>query len=339
MKTFKKIAVVIISSIVLIVFFSVGLLVGGRAGYFLCFSSLISGYAAESYEVKLHTENFTDIPYGTDQRNVLDIYVPETGKGPFPVLLFFHGGRWTANSKDSFSYIAAPYLANGIIFVSASYRLSPEHPYPAALLDCRKTVEWIYRHIKEYGGDPERIFVSGHSAGAHLCSLITADNNWIGKSDLPHDLIKGCIVVSGPTDLNLIRYREVRHFVTDRSLLSEASPINHVKKGLPPFLIVYGTGDIMVPPRIPREFIARLKGFEVPVVEVALMLRTHTQTMDALATPHGEVVPRVLALINGEKINPLLSDNRSFYEELTAEAVRKRDIFQRLIIAVFVKAR
>ncbi len=339
MKHVKITASIIISSILMIIIFIAGLLLGGRAGYFLCFSSLISGDAAKSHEVKLHTRNFTDISYGEDRRNVLDIYMPERGRRPFPVLLFFHGGRWTANSKDSFSYISVPYLDKGILFVSAGYRLAPEHPYPAALLDCRKAVEWIYRNSAAYGGDPKRIFVSGHSAGAHLASLVTADNSWIGKSGLPHDVIKGCIVVSGPTDLNLIRYREVRHFVTDKSLLPEASPLNHVKRGLPPFLIVYGTGDIMVPSRIPREFIARLKRFDVPVNEVALMLRTHSQTMDALSDPFSEVVPRVLALINGKKTKPLLSGSRSFYEDLAAESARNRDIFQRLIIAVFVKAR
>ncbi len=335
----RKSLTVTAASIIAAVFFFTGLLIGGRAGYFLCFSSIISGYTAKSYEARYATEIYNDIHYGKDPRHTLGIHVPRKGNRPFPVLVFFHGGKWMSNSKDSFSFIAQPYLDHGVMFISAGYRLAPEHPYPASVLDCRKAVEWIYRNIREYGGDAKKIFVSGHSAGAHLCSLITASDEWIKKSGLPHNLIKGCIVVSGPTNLHLLQYREIRHFVTDNSLISEASPISHIRKGLPPFLVVYGTGDIMVPPRIPREFTAQLRKFNVPVNELSLALRTHSQTLDALGDPYEEVVPAILALINGDGITSQLSVKRALSEMLVSESVQKRDFFQRLIITVFTKAR
>ncbi|MBN1534370.1 MAG: alpha/beta hydrolase [Spirochaetes bacterium] len=339
MKAIKNILIVFTVTAVTAIVFFIGLLAGGRAGYFLCFGSNTAGYAARSHELKSCTKNVIAISYGKDPRNKLDIYLPDRRRGRAPVLVFFHGGRWTLNSKDTFSFIAKPYLDCGIIFISAGYRLSPEHPFPAPVVDCQRVVQWTYRNIGAYGGDPERIFLSGHSAGAHLCSLITANDTWIEKSGLPQNCIKGCIVVSGPTDLNLLRFREVSHFVPDGSLLDEASPVFYIKRGLPAFLVVYGTGDIMVPPRIPREFIAKCRRHSVPVYDIPLMLRTHSQTLEALGDPNEQVVSGICAFINGDGIRAPVSGDREMYEKLESEAGSGRDIIQKLIITVFTKAR
>ncbi len=313
-------------------------IIGGRTGYFLLFNPNVSGYHAKSFEFKSNADVFSDIHYGEDPRQVLDIYTPKGGEKPFPVLVFFHGGKWISNSKDTFSFIGGPYLESGIMFVPVNYRLAPEHPYPAAVDDCESAVRWIYENIGGYNGDPERIFLSGHSAGAHLCSLVTVKDGWIEEGGLPPDVIKGCVVISGPTDLSEIRYREIKSFVPKRSLLYEASPVNHVKEGLPPFLVVYGTGDFMVPRRIPEAFTVRLRDHGVDVADIKLPMRTHLQALDDFCDEKGFVMPNVLELVKEGKVSHEANIREEDYSDIKKEGIKKMDAFQKFLLSILIKS-
>lgn len=312
-------------------------IIGGRTGYFLLFNPTVSGFHAKSLEFKSHANVFTNIPYGENSRQILDIYTPKGGEKPFPVLVFFHGGKWISNSKDTFSFIGESYLENGIMFVPVNYRIAPEHPYPAAVHDCESAVKWICENIGRYNGDPERIILSGHSAGAHLCSLITVKDGWIEKEGLPPDIIKGCIVISGPTDLRQIRYREIKSFIPKKSLLSEASPVSYIKEGLPPFVVVYGTGDLMVPENIPKVFIENLKKHNIDVADIRLPMRTHLQVLDDFCDEKGFVMPHVLELLNGGRVLSRDCFREEDYSDIENERIQKMDIFQKFLLWILVK--
>lgn len=327
---------ILIICVIFLIF--VSFIIGGRTGYFLLFNPTVSGYHAKSFEFKSHADVFSDIPYGEDPRQILDIYAHEEGEKPFPVLVFFHGGKWMANSKDTFSLIGEPYLENGIMFVPVNYRLAPKHPYPAAVHDCESAVKWIYENIGRYNGDPKRIVLSGHSAGAHLCSLITAKDGWIKEEGLPQDIIKGCVVISGPTDLSGIRYRELRSFVPKKSLLYEASPVNYVKEGLPPFVVVYGTGDFMVPRNIPEAFIAKLREHDVDVADIKLPMRTHLQALDDFCDVDGFVMPYVLELLNEGKVSHKEDIREEDYSTIEKEGIQKMDSFQKFLLSILIKS-
>lgn len=333
MKRFVLYSVVIIG----IAFLSViSFLVGGRAGYFLSFNPTVAGYHAKSSEFKAHADVYLDIPYGDHPRQLLDVYVPEHGDGPFPVLVFFHGGKWMANSKDTFSFIGKSYLENGVIFVSANYRLAPEHTYPAPVRDCESAVIWVYENISGYNGDPERIVLSGHSSGAHLCALITAKNGWIEEAGLP-DIIKGCVVLSGPTDLHQIRYREIRPFIPTRSLISEASPVTYITEGLPPFIVVYGTGDNMVPEHIPVDFLKRLTDHGIDAAGIKLPMRTHLQALDDFCDEEGAVLPCVLELLDTGSVAPGEDSTDEKYHEIEADLRERTTPPQKFLLWVLSK--
>jgi len=326
------------AAIIGIVFLSIiSFLVGGRAGYFLSFNPTVAGYHARSSEFKAHATVYPDIPYGDHPRQLLDIYIPEHGNGPFPVLIFFHGGKWIANSKDTFSFIGESYLENGIIFVSANYRLAPEHPYPAPVLDCESAVAWVCENISRYNGDPERIVLSGHSAGAHLCALITVNNGWIEEAGLPPDIIKGCIVLSGPTDLHRIRYREIRPFIPRRSLIAEASPVTYITEDLPPFIVVYGSGDNMVPEHIPEDFLKRLKEHNINAAGIRLPMRTHLQVLDDFCDTKGAVMPCALELLNTGNVLPGEDSTDEKYREIEDELREKTTLPQKFLLWVLSK--
>jgi len=335
MKRYTLFGILILSIVFLVVF---SFIIGGRTGYFLLFNPAVAGYQARSLEFKSHTDVVSDIPYGSDSRQLLDIYTPEDGEKPYPVLVFFHGGKWVSNSKDTFSVIGKSYIENGIMFVSVNYRLAPQHPYPTPVSDCELAVKWIYENISRYNGDPERIILSGHSAGAHLCSLITIKDGWIKEEGLPPDIIKGCVVISGPTDLNQIRYREIKSFIPKRSLLSEASPINHIKEDLPPFVVIYGTGDYMVPRNIPEAFVAQLRDHNIDVIDIALPMRTHLQVLDDFYDEKGFVMPYVLELLGEGKVSHRERLIEEEYSDIENERIQKMDTFQNFLLWMLVKS-
>jgi arylformamidase len=135
------------------------------------------------------------IPYGPHPRQVLDIYYPARATAA-PVLVFLHGGGFRNGEPGANGYNGSAVLAHGAIFVSMGYRLMPDAVFPDSCDDVEQGLRWLRDHIAERGGDPERIYLSGHSAGGMLASSIGL-RHWIGAADLPDTLVKGLLLISG----------------------------------------------------------------------------------------------------------------------------------------------
>ncbi|MBM3128846.1 MAG: hypothetical protein FJ009_09530 [Chloroflexi bacterium] len=194
--------------------------------------------------------------YGANSPNPaatsLDIYGAENLKGA-PVMLFIHGGGWATGDKTTaVKYKPEFFVASGYIFVSINYRLVPEIQFPTNVEDVAKAIAWTSDNISKYGGDPGRIFVSGHSAGAHLATLVTTNENYLQALGKNLSVTKGCIPLdSAAFDINSVmeeaRSRGVRNelyegaFTSNPKIWTEASPITWVSRGrgVPPFLLVY----------------------------------------------------------------------------------------------------
>jgi len=147
-----------------------------------------------------------DLAFGDDYYQKLDLYLPpkaalENHPGGVPVLLFCHGGGWTFGYKEWNGFMAPPLIDLPAILVSVSYRLAPEHKFPAALDDAMAGLAWVWRNIADYGGDPDRLFIGGWSAGGTLAALATTRRDLYTAHDLPDDIIKGCVATSCPYDL------------------------------------------------------------------------------------------------------------------------------------------
>ena len=136
-----------------------------------------------------------EVVHGGDPYQSLVVLAPGQPNGD--VLCVMHGGGWTNGYKEWMTFMAPALNAHGVILVSLGYRLAPAHVFPAGLVDCQDGVRWVYRSIAEFGGDPGRLHVGGHSAGGHYCSLLALGRDWQTPRDLPENVIKGALPVSG----------------------------------------------------------------------------------------------------------------------------------------------
>ncbi len=179
-------------------------------------------------------EGSTATPYQLE-RCRLDIYYPENKAG-FSTVVWFHGGGLTGGNR----HIPAGLMNQGIAIVAANYRLYPKVTCPAYLQDAAAAVAWTFRKIEKYGGDPTRIFVSGHSAGGYLTSMIGLDKRWLAEHDIDANRIAGLIPLSGHT-ITHMAVREERGIPKTRPVVDSFAPLYHVRPDAPPILLI--TGD------------------------------------------------------------------------------------------------
>ena len=209
-----------------------------------------------------------DVPYkGGDalseyesQRCKLDIYLPRDVKN-FATLVWFHGGALKAGSKDGGETpkIARALAADGIAVASVNYRLSPKATYPAYLEDSAAAVAWVRAHIAEHGGDPAKVFISGHSAGGWLALMIAMDARWLKPHGLTPDSFAGYIPLSGQT-MTHYTVREERGIGKENIVADEAAPVHYCRKDTPPMLVLAGDHDMAARSEENEYFVAVLKG-------------------------------------------------------------------------------
>jgi acetyl esterase/lipase len=200
-----------------------------------------------------------NVPYAEPplERQVLDIYAPANAKS-LPVVFWIHGGGWQVGDKSDVNLKPQAFMDRGFVFVSTNYRLLPNVDMGTLTRDVAKSCGWVHQHIAEYGGDPNRIFVMGHSAGAQLAALLCTDERYLKAEGVPLSVLKGCVPVDGdtydiPAIIELAETRWRLHgqarakfghrekFGNDPALHKDFSAVTHVakEKGIPPFLIMY----------------------------------------------------------------------------------------------------
>lgn len=184
-----------------------------------------------------------DIPYiegTTDQKQMLDLYIPATGGKSLPVLVFVHGGGWGLGDKKMASKMGAFYTQRGAIVVSLNYRLAPKSKYPDFAQDLAAAMRWVNDHIEEYGGNRKNMVLSGHSAGAHLAALIGTHPGLLKDQGLRLNMFRAVMPVDtasfdltvdpyGPVVRRQIKMRE-RAFGSSPETLADASPTVHARK-------------------------------------------------------------------------------------------------------------
>lgn len=147
---------------------------------------------------RANLDQHRDLPYGDHRLRRVDVYPAIGADGPAPVHVFFHGGYWRAQDKENFAFIAAPLVARGVAAVIANYELCPDSTLDGVVDSALACVEWTCRNISDYGGDPRRISLSGHSAGAHLCAEALAVD-WPARGVDPA-VLQGAVLISGIFD-------------------------------------------------------------------------------------------------------------------------------------------
>jgi acetyl esterase/lipase len=210
-------------------------------------------------------QKLSNLPYrdGGHERHVLDIYLPAQKSDQLrPVIFWIHGGGWQAGDKSDVGLKPTVATARGHVFVSTNYRLLPHVSMEQLIDDVAAALGWVRRNIATRGGDPNRIIVGGHSAGAQLAAILCTDTAWLAKYDVPFTSLRGCIPVDGDTyDIPRIiataEHRQMLYggkmftfghrqkFGNDPDQHVRFSAVTHVAKDkhIPPFLLLYFTGN------------------------------------------------------------------------------------------------
>lgn len=204
----------------------------------LCLSACAFGQEAP-YQIKLNIPYYSESVTKTDQymkkRCVLDIYYPNNTKD-FATLVWFHGGGLTGGNKQ----FPNDLKGKGLCIVAVNYRLYPKVNAPAYIEDAAAAVAWVFNNIERHGGSTSRIFISGHSAGGYLTSMIGLDKRWLAAHRIDANQVAGLIPLSGHT-ITHFTVRKERGIPGTRPIVDDLAPLYHVRADAPPLLLI--TGD------------------------------------------------------------------------------------------------
>jgi acetyl esterase/lipase len=232
------------------------------------------------------------ISYGEDPRQKLDIYRPRDSKSTAPVVVFFYGGSWNMGSRSDYAFVGEALAEKGFVAVVADYRLYPQVRYPSFVDDSARAVAWTLKEIQQYGGDPSKVFVMGHSAGAYNAAMVAIDQRWLAAAGASTKQLRGFIGLAGPYDFIPISDQDVRPVFFYPDTPAESQPINHVTAAAPPTLLIASHADKLVnPTRNTGGLAARLRSVGVPVQEIYFDNTSHASLIGAIAWPLRRLAP------------------------------------------------
>jgi arylformamidase len=194
---------------------------------------LTHGHARAKYPPKTFS-------YGPSDAAKLDVFAPSFGTD-LPIMIFFHGGSWSIDSKDNYSSQAVPFLMNNAIYISVGFDNIPPNTMTGLVAQCRSAVSWVFKNARKINGDPNRIYVSGHSSGGHLANMMLV-TEW-DKQGLPSNALKGGSILSGWTDLYPVSLSMRQGFLKLTSQeIKDYSPVNYPQNVKCPVIVTCG-GD------------------------------------------------------------------------------------------------
>ncbi|HTD27987.1 MAG TPA: alpha/beta hydrolase, partial [Xanthomonadaceae bacterium] len=195
----------------------------------------------------------------------LDVHRPTGGPGQLPVVVFFYGGSWQNGTRQQYRFVGQSLARAGFLVIVPDYRKAPQVAFPAFIEDSARAVAWTRAHAAEYGGDPSRIFLMGHSSGAHMAAMLGTDSRFLSAVGMqPRDLA-GIVGLSGPYDFLPITDPKLKPIFGAESQWPMSQPVNFVDGHEPPFLLLQGTADDIVWPRNAERLAAKLRAQNEPV--------------------------------------------------------------------------
>jgi acetyl esterase/lipase len=227
-----------------------------------------------------------NVAYGTHPEHRLDVYRPETPPAaPAPMVVFWYGGRWENGHKDDYRFVGAALAEIGAVAVLPNYRHYPQVKMPGFMDDAALAARWTALHAAELGTDPNRLYLMGHSAGAHIAALLTLDQQYLEVPGRPAPVIAGMIGLSGPYDFLPLRDPDLQDMFGPPERYPDSQPIHFARAGAPPMLLMHGLADQTVRPENSINLAAAMQA-----QGVAVRLRTypgldHADTVAALSVP------------------------------------------------------
>lgn len=255
---------------------------------------------ASSVEVRRDI-SYVEGPSADADKHELDLYIPK-GKPDVPVFFFIHGGAWRYGDRSQYPAVGNRFAKEGILTVVPSYRLAPKHPHPAQIEDVTRAFVWVAQNIEGFGGDTNRIFVGGHSAGGHLAALLTLDEQYLKKFEMSPNLIRGAASLSGVFNLTTTEGQS-SVFGSDPHVRKQASPLFHLRSGAPPFLVTYCQWDYLTLPTQAREFHSALVTSGVSAKMVFIPRENHISEMVNVPSEDDLTAHAILEFIRSQTLN------------------------------------
>ncbi|WP_104990806.1 alpha/beta hydrolase [Deinococcus sp. NW-56] len=224
-----------------------------------------------------------DQRYGPDARNVLDVYAPPNARNA-PVVLFVHGGSWQSGDKEGHKFVGESLARAGYVTGVMNYRLAPQNRYPAYIQDTAAALRWMRDNAAKFGGNPDSLFVSGHSAGAFNAVEAVVNERWLREAGVPIRAVRGVIGIAGPYSYDFRDFQS-RVAFPEGGTPDEIMPDRHVRPDAPPHLLLVAENDTTVHPQNALNMEAALKRAGVPVTRTVLPRLNHITVVGALARP------------------------------------------------------
>lgn len=236
--------------------------------------------------------------FGDNPRQKLDIYAPYPRVQNAPVLVFFYGGSWSGGRRQDYEWAARALASRGFLTVIPDYRLYPEVRYPDFLTDGAQAIRWAVDHAAEYGGDPARIVLAGHSAGGYNAIQLALDASHLKAAGVDPKRIKGAVGLAGPYDFLPLDVADTINAFGQYPDLPATQPVNHARADAPPILLLHGGKDTVVGPYHTENLAKRLRAVGAPVQEKIYPAIGHTRIVLQLSQPfRGEVLEDVARFV------------------------------------------
>ena len=245
----------------------------------------------------------TDLAYGPESRQQLDVYAPKDAQDR-PVVVFFYGGSWTAGSRGLYRFVGAALAERGMVTVVPDYRLYPQVKFPSFLDDGALAVAWVQKHAQEFGGDPHRIVLMGHSAGGHEAAFLAYDSRLLQKAGAHPEWIVGLVGLSGPYALEP-NSQVLNTIFASPYTEAEWQPVRFVTPQAPPTLLVHGTADDVVSIKHAEKLRDALQANHVRVESQFYPGKGHADTVAGMSVP-------------ARSRTPVLDQSVSFIESVAA---------------------
>jgi acetyl esterase/lipase len=228
----------------------------------------------------------SNVAYGAHGRQQLDIYIPrQQPASALPVVLFFYGGSWDSGDKEDYLFAAEAFASRGYLTVIPNYRVYPDVKFPEVMQDPASAAKWVKTHISEYGGDPNQVFMVGHSAGAHLLAMLAVNDQYLKQVDLKPKDFKGYIGLAGPYDFLPLKSDRLKDIFGPDEVQWKSQPIRFVDGKNPPMLLLVGLKDSVVWPRNTFNLAAEITQHQGQVEVVEFPDNGHIDMVAKLAKP------------------------------------------------------
>ena len=224
------------------------------------------------------------VPFDDDPRLKLDVWVPpQRGSAPLPVVVFFYGGGWVSGERADYGFAGRAFAARGFVAVIPDYRLMPGVRFPTFIDDGARAVRWARDHATQFGGDPNRINLAGHSAGAYIAAMLCLDRHYLADAGMSAADIRAAALLSGPYDFYPFTEQRGRDALGQWPRPLETQPITFVRPDAPPMLLMHGTADTIVRPRNSQRLAAALKAAGATVMLKLYPGKSHVDTIKSLS--------------------------------------------------------